>query len=187
MNSRAVKERGRKMHGSNSSLATTENPHLWKVNNQVVTAKVIPWVQPLSSLWEVKTSKVWQSQTGWCIVRCLLLHLPCNPGWVQSQSGESGWAKPPAELITMITGISRKTLKSIALQMTCVSQWQSLNYVWVIHRQHIYSTLLCDSIVKSIHTASAFSVFNLSWVIEGTVVFSFLKNHPSFLWEEHEN
>lgn len=38
-----------------------------------------------------------------------------------------------------------------------------------------YSTLLYHSLLKSIHTASASTVFTHSWVIERTVSFSFLK------------
>ena len=47
------------MCSSNSSLTATVSPHLLRVNNWVVTAKVLPKVQPSSSPWEVETSKVW--------------------------------------------------------------------------------------------------------------------------------
>lgn len=100
------------MCSSNSSLTAPEIPHVLRVNNRVVTAQVLPKVQPSSSPWEVEkqsmAKRVMYGAMFTALVGCT--HKP----------GNAGWAKPPAEFIT-ITGTStipESKGKRNALQMT---------------------------------------------------------------------
>lgn len=83
------------MHSSNSSLTTTKSPHLLRVNNRVVTAKVLPKVQLSSSPCEIETSNVVKQGDVWQDVYCSGCY-SCHEalGGSTHKPVEGGWAKP---------------------------------------------------------------------------------------------